>query len=145
MSDKYQPAQLPTPEDALVMAAERETWAKEARERDHPGTAKEFELTALLLRFYIKVTEADEMMTKQEVINAAIDGEGCLGKAHPDEPVFVLRAQDNLAADLVDKWATHVGLLVPAIDVGSAMAKKVAEAKQIAEAMREWPIHKNPD
>jgi len=34
------------------MAAEREDWAKAARERDQPGLAREFELTALLLRFY---------------------------------------------------------------------------------------------
>ena len=32
-------------------------------------------------------------------------GKGCLGKAADDEPVFILRAQDMLAADLVDKWA----------------------------------------
>ena len=52
MSDKYEPAALPTREDALVMAGEREAWAKAARERDEPGSAREFELTALLLRFY---------------------------------------------------------------------------------------------
>ena len=52
MSDKYEPATLPTREDALIMAGEREAWAKAARERDQPGSAREFELTALLLRFY---------------------------------------------------------------------------------------------
>jgi hypothetical protein len=34
------------------MAEEREAWAKAARERDQPGSAREFELIALLLRFY---------------------------------------------------------------------------------------------
>jgi hypothetical protein len=34
------------------MADEREQWAKAAREREQPDSAKEFELTALLLRFY---------------------------------------------------------------------------------------------
>jgi hypothetical protein len=34
------------------MATEREAWASAARERDQPGSAREFELTALLLRFY---------------------------------------------------------------------------------------------
>ena len=50
--NKYQPAVLPTKRDALIMAMEREEWARAARGRDQPGTAIEFELTALLLRFY---------------------------------------------------------------------------------------------
>lgn len=84
------------------------------------------------------------MMTKQDVMNAAIDGQGCLGKAAWDEPVFVLRAQDCHAADLVEKWAIWAGSAVP-MSGGGAMADKVAEAQAIAEAMRRWPIHKNPD
>ena len=34
------------------MAGERKAWAQAARERDQPGSAKEFKLTALLLWFY---------------------------------------------------------------------------------------------
>jgi hypothetical protein len=34
------------------MATKREAWASAARERDQPDSAREFELTALLLRFY---------------------------------------------------------------------------------------------
>ncbi len=49
---KYEPAMLPNPGVAIVMAVEREEWAKAARERDQLGSAREFELTALLLRFY---------------------------------------------------------------------------------------------
>jgi hypothetical protein len=52
MSNKYEPAILPTREHAIIMAGEREAWAAQARERDQPGSAREFELTALLLRFY---------------------------------------------------------------------------------------------
>lgn len=55
---KYEPTTLPSKPDALIMADEREQWAKAARERDQPGSAKEFELTALLLRFYAH-TSAD--------------------------------------------------------------------------------------
>jgi hypothetical protein len=51
VSSKYEPATLPTRKDA-VATTEREEWAKAARERDQPGSAREFELTALLLRFY---------------------------------------------------------------------------------------------
>jgi hypothetical protein len=49
---KYAPAVLPGRLEALVMAAEREDWARDARHRDRPGSAREFELTALLLRYY---------------------------------------------------------------------------------------------
>jgi hypothetical protein len=52
MVSKYEPASLPTRKDAVTMAAEREDWARAARERDQPGSAREFELTAMLLRFY---------------------------------------------------------------------------------------------
>lgn len=44
------------------------------------------------------------MATKQQVLEAAARGEGCLGKAAPDEPVFVLRAQDILAVRAIAWW-----------------------------------------
>lgn len=48
---KYQPATLPLNGTVAVhMAQDREEWAKEARARDQYGSAREFELTALLLR-----------------------------------------------------------------------------------------------
>jgi hypothetical protein len=78
------------------------------------------------------------MATKTEVIRDAISGRGCLGKAADNEPVFVLRAQDKLAALLVDDWAEmaeHKG----------CPKEKVAEAQEIANAMRAWPKRKNPD
>jgi hypothetical protein len=50
--EKYQVTVLPSKEQALLMAAFREEWARLARERDQLGSAKEFELMALLLRYY---------------------------------------------------------------------------------------------
>jgi hypothetical protein len=51
MTSKYLPAQLPTIRvEAEQMAADRESWAVAARQQDLHGTAKEQELTALLLR-----------------------------------------------------------------------------------------------
>jgi hypothetical protein len=52
MISKYETTMLPTKQDALIMAAEREEWAQQARERDQPGSAREWELAALLLRYY---------------------------------------------------------------------------------------------
>lgn len=54
MSDKYKKAELPSLADATRMAEEREGWAVEARARDQYGSAREFELTALLLRAFAK-------------------------------------------------------------------------------------------
>jgi hypothetical protein len=83
-------------------------------------------------------------MTAGDLREMTARGEGPLAKAHPDEPVFLLRAQDNLAADLVDTWAIQAGLLIET--TGSAdFGHKVQEAKMIAELMRNWPVRKNPD
>lgn len=68
----------------------------------------------------------------------AARGEGCLGKAADDEPVFILRGQDVLAADLVERWALE------AQQVGCPW-DKVREARELAQQMREWPGRKNPD
>jgi hypothetical protein len=51
---KYIPVTLPTVQEAEQMATEREEWARQAREKDLIGTAREYELTALLLRTLIK-------------------------------------------------------------------------------------------
>jgi hypothetical protein len=68
----------------------------------------------------------------------AARGEGCLGRAADDEPVFVLRAQDKLADQLVDSWADLV-------ELGRGPSAKVVEARELAEAMRAWPSRKFPD
>lgn len=84
------------------------------------------------------------MITARELREATLRGEGPLAKAHDDEPVFLLRAQDQHAADLVEKWAIWVGINVPSVG-GTPLYKKVQEANQIADMMRRWPIHKAPD
>lgn len=76
-------------------------------------------------------------LAKDEIAKAN-RAEGCLGKAHPDEPVFILRAQDSLSADLVEKWAIHARSLGCGND-------KVNEAFALADEMRHWHIRKNPD
>lgn len=69
---------------------------------------------------------------------AAAAGKGCLGKAADDEPVFILRGQDALAADTVDHWANHARLL-------GCHPDKVREAHELADKMRAWRPQKNPD
>lgn len=64
--------------------------------------------------------------------------EGCLGKAHDDEPVFVLRGQDIFAADLVERWANLA-------EAQQCPASKVLAARAIARAMFEWRTKKLPD
>lgn len=68
----------------------------------------------------------------------ATQGKGCLGKAADDEPVFILRAQDAEAADLVELWAIRA-------QRGGTHPDKVREAHDLAEAMRAWPNQKHPD
>lgn len=61
MSDakKFEKAELPFNDTvAIHMAIEREEWAAEARKRDQYGSAREFELTALLLREWARLKRA---------------------------------------------------------------------------------------
>ena len=49
--NKFIPIELPLiREVAMAMAVEREEWAVQARERDLYGSAREYDLTAQLLR-----------------------------------------------------------------------------------------------
>jgi hypothetical protein len=50
-------------------------------------------------------------MTKKEVLEAAARGEGCLGRAHDEEPVFVLVGRDRAAPAAIRVWAMFAQLL----------------------------------
>lgn len=78
------------------------------------------------------------IVTRAQALAAALRGEGCLGKAADDEPVYILRAQDVHAADLVEKEVIWMG-------AGNTPEGKIENARVVMEAMREWPIHKQPD
>ena len=45
------------------------------------------------------------MATKAQILDDLTHGRGCLGRADLDEPLFVLRAQDLIAAPLIRLWA----------------------------------------
>jgi len=79
------------------------------------------------------------MGTKQSELNNALDGKGCLGKAAPDEPVFILRGQDFHAPFAVRRWAEAA-----AVTLGDGHPK-VTEALECAQAMERWPNRKLPD
>lgn len=55
-------------------------------------------------------------------------------KAADDEPLFVLRAKDPLAVELVRWWANQ------AVQTGTHESEKAAQAHVIADAMQEWRI-----
>lgn len=78
------------------------------------------------------------MGTKVEELVKAAQGQGCLGKADPLEPLFILRAQDLHAPALVEAWASMAAR-------SGCAPEKVAEAMALANKMRAWPNRKNPD
>ena len=61
-----------------------------------------------------------------------------LRKAGRSEPVFVLRAQDEIAGDAVRDWVERASMR------GVAQGK-IDHALLVASAMDEWPKHKLPD
>lgn len=70
-------------------------------------------------------------MTKGETILAAAAGQGCLGRADEDEPVFVLRAHDRAAPGAVRDWAGR------ALKMGGS-PEKAASAMDVALEMEAW-------
>lgn len=71
------------------------------------------------------------MATKDQEIKA-----GCLSRVKPDEPIFVLRAQDRLAPTLVRHW---VNLAMLAGDL-SPSDPKITEALDLADEMETWQL-----
>lgn len=82
------------------------------------------------------------MSTKNEVVEQTSRGVGCLGKAAPDEPVFILRAKDKFAPGLVEAWAEKVAAydrsVVEDVAVQSARKAKIRGARALAHQMRAW-------
>jgi len=66
------------------------------------------------------------------------NGVPCYDKAGLDEPIFVLRAQDVLADEVVAFWASRAR-------ENGVSAEKIREARECAVAMQKWPGRKNPD
>jgi len=60
------------------------------------------------------------------------DPNSCLNRADDDEPIFVLRAKDLLAAKLVEDWAAR------AVLEGCHEDAKIQGAYRFAQAMRAW-------
>lgn len=85
------------------------------------------------------------MATKEREIEMMRSGDGCLGKAAPDEPLFILRAQDKFAPLAVLLWAQ----LVEENDDHSDSTIKIAEARELALDMKTWQTRtgrrKRPD
>ena len=63
----------------------------------------------------------------------------CLDKVADDEPIFVLRAQDKCAPQVVRYWASL------ATGYGNPSSDKIIEAHNVAEMMEKWTPRKWPD
>jgi hypothetical protein len=81
------------------------------------------------------------MATKKQELSA-----GCLAKTANGEPIFVLRAQDIFAPEVVRTWAKLFAIVKT---VGGPQPldwyAKYQEALGVAAAMETWPTRKIPD
>jgi hypothetical protein len=73
-------------------------------------------------------------MTKKEVLEALARGEGCLGKAKDDEPLFILRGQDLIAPPTIEFWATET---MQRSRTSDSMNKAQAALREASE-IRHW-------
>ena len=71
---------------------------------------------------------------------AEIIGPSCLTNAHEDEPLFVLRANDELAPGVVRAWATQYLQTKSRQMNGATLAQndKYSQAMSLAKQMEEW-------
>lgn len=65
-----------------------------------------------------------------------LDRESCLNKAAYDEPLFILRANDPVAAQIIRLWA--------AAAVGSHESGKLDHALNVADAFDAWRQKREP-
>lgn len=86
-------------------------------------------------------------ITAKELYDATIAGNSLLARHardNPDMPVFLLIAQDQNAAPLVEKWAIAAGAALQSVG-DKHLHDKVHEAREIADHMYRWPVHRSPD
>lgn len=74
------------------------------------------------------------MATKRQMLD---DPNSCLNKAADNEPIFVLRAKDILAAGLIYGWAAQAEAL-------GTSPRKCVEARMTALDMERWGERKIP-
>lgn len=69
--------------------------------------------------------------TQAETLEDALQGKGCLGRALPDEPVFVLRSRDVTFVRVVDYWIAQAAL-------EGVTEAKIDEARVVLQDAVEW-------
>lgn len=75
------------------------------------------------------------MLKRDEIANP----NSCLNRASGDEPIFVLRANDESAPVAVLQWARAYALRkLEEHDFGTTQARKYAEALDLAAEMSVW-------
>jgi hypothetical protein len=70
------------------------------------------------------------MWTKKNALDEAARGEGCLGKARDDEPVFIVVGDDVTMPHVLRDWAMRVKQI--ALNRGEPVPAKVDEAYRFA-------------
>lgn len=82
------------------------------------------------------------MATRKKELEMLACGQDVLAKAADDEPVFILRAQDSFAPDVILFWAERVAWMSGRFGSDNkqsdATATKIAEARALAYEMRAW-------
>lgn len=76
------------------------------------------------------------MWTKKNAMDEAARGEGCLGRARDDEPVFIIVGDDCTMPHVVRDWARRVGDMY--LSQGKSIPGKVVEASKFASEIEAW-------
>jgi hypothetical protein len=94
-----------------------------------PYNTADYPLRRIMVKLYHNYRYGRMVMKKRDEIEQP---SSCLNKAHEDEPVFVLRANDPIAPEAVETWARQAELS------GAHEPHKIVEARALAQTMRDW-------
>ena len=83
------------------------------------------------------IARAVQQEHEQRAIKSAV-GFVDKNKAKPNEPLFILRAQDALAADVVAYWIWRA-------ELAGVPKRKIEGARAALKAMKRYPGRKTPD
>ena len=86
-------------------------------------------------------------MTKKDELEAALKGEGCLGRSADDEPVFTICGRDPVAGDVLRYWADKREMLASRTGTLDAQEKdKIKNARLESIDMDGYPKkHRVPE
>jgi hypothetical protein len=110
---------------------------KDAFQKAFPSRQSASDLEVFRAGYLLNKQVNEDSLTGNQVMNHFKQHNETLEKVRPDEPIFVLRAQDITAPDIIFYWVQK--------NVDTVSEAKLKEAVHTALAMRRYDKRRDPD